>query len=819
MAFRVPVAPQDLLQALMSGSQGGGLTNAPRKVPGRRVPGNIDFSSRPKVKNRDGSVSTVRSASFGTPEGEVLVPTIGPQGQDWSPQQAWAYAQQTGQNLGTFDSPESADAYAQWLHNQQAQLAGHDPQDQRPQLANAPRVRLAGGPPDTAPRLPALSGAPQMAPEPDVTVSSGLGQPVVPTLGAPASAPRIGQRKPVSVLRTAADFVLGGENPFDSMDRQKAQYQLEQAAMARRDQLLQFAQTLPEGPVREAFLLNPEEFSKSFYDPKTVGQNAFNPATGEWNFLPQVNVASDQAVTSQQGPDGRITQTFQAPPELTPYQRAQVDKPQVVGDSLVTRQGQVLYSEPQLKTVGEGDSLVQVNPGGQQEPGQPIDPEAVWSRMIGMESGGGNQFGPDGKPLTSPKGAIGAAQVMPETAPEAARLAGLPWDPQRYQNDRDYNLAIGKAYYQSLVQRYKGDTVLAAAAYQSGPGNVDAAVAKYGPNWVQGLGPQGQDYVRGVVGGQGVGTKVLAQGQPKPGYRPATPADLAQYPGLDTTRSYQVSPNGQLEPIGTSGEMTPRQLAQTSVSLRQQFNSEGDVKAFNDVASSYDVIQRLAQQPPTAANDISLIFSYMKMLDPGSVVREGEFATAQNATGVPGAVVNAYNKALKGQRLNPEQRRQFVGTAQSVFDARKTRYEQLVKQYQGYAADQGLDPKIIQSRLGDAQPSPQYSPKQAAALAPIQQRLAQLKQQGLPVPPSGSPGNPLVRTSAKQDASIPKGAYFIDVDGVTKIKGAKPGDIGTLGAAPRKQPALPTPKTPQEAAALPKGTRFMWTDGQEYVRQ
>jgi len=39
------------------------------------------------------------------------------------------------------------------------------------------------------------------------------------------------------------------------------------------------------------------------------------------------------------------------------------------------------------------------------------------------------------------------------------------------------------------------------------------------------------------------------------------------------------------------------------------------------------------------------------MLDPGSVVRESEFATAQNAAGVPDQVRNMYNKVLSGTRL------------------------------------------------------------------------------------------------------------------------------------------------------------------------
>jgi len=57
----------------------------------------------------------------------------------------------------------------------------------------------------------------------------------------------------------------------------------------------------------------------------------------------------------------------------------------------------------------------------------------------------------------------------------------------------------------------------------------------------------------------------------------------------------------------------------------------------------------------------------MKMLDPGSVVRESEFATAQNAAGVPDRIINLYNKALTGNGLNETQRKNIRNQADSLF--------------------------------------------------------------------------------------------------------------------------------------------------------
>ncbi|WP_334157924.1 transglycosylase SLT domain-containing protein [Oryzomicrobium sp.] len=113
--------------------------------------------------------------------------------------------------------------------------------------------------------------------------------------------------------------------------------------------------------------------------------------------------------------------------------------------------------------------------------------ERAFKILVGTESNN-RQFGTDGKPLTSPKGAVGIAQVMPDTAPEAAKLAGLPWDENRYKTDPAYNRALGLAYFQKQLQDTGGDLAKSYAAYNAGPGRLAKAVkaaelAKNDPNF------------------------------------------------------------------------------------------------------------------------------------------------------------------------------------------------------------------------------------------------------------------------------------------------------------------------------------------------
>lgn len=127
------------------------------------------------------------------------------------------------------------------------------------------------------------------------------------------------------------------------------------------------------------------------------------------------------------------------------------------------------------------------------------DADRAFNIALNTESRG-QQFGADGKPLTSPKGAIGIAQVMPTTAPEAAKLAGLPWDENRYRTDAKYNEAIGRAYFNKQVQDFGGNLAYAYAAYNAGPGATRQAIKraeKEGGEWLAYLPRETQDYVTG----------------------------------------------------------------------------------------------------------------------------------------------------------------------------------------------------------------------------------------------------------------------------------------------------------------------------------
>lgn len=80
----------------------------------------------------------------------------------------------------------------------------------------------------------------------------------------------------------------------------------------------------------------------------------------------------------------------------------------------------------------------------------------------------------------SSAGARGLMQLMPGTAQDVARKVGVDYSPNRLVSDAAYNALLGSTYLGAQLDRYDGSLVLAAAAYNAGPGNADKWIKAYG---------------------------------------------------------------------------------------------------------------------------------------------------------------------------------------------------------------------------------------------------------------------------------------------------------------------------------------------------
>lgn len=132
------------------------------------------------------------------------------------------------------------------------------------------------------------------------------------------------------------------------------------------------------------------------------------------------------------------------------------------------------------------------------------------------------------------------------------------------------------------------------------------------------------------------------------------------------------------------------QKVQAENSLRDDFLKES--KDFLTVRSFKTRIDNLDK---SGAGDLALVFSFMKMLDPPSVVREGEQATAANAAGVPEAVRGLYNRVIGEGKMSDEARKQLVSQANKIYLGSKGQHDQRAQQFSGIAKRQGLNPDNV----------------------------------------------------------------------------------------------------------------------------
>lgn len=161
------------------------------------------------------------------------------------------------------------------------------------------------------------------------------------------------------------------------------------------------------------------------------------------------------------------------------------------------------------------------------------------SKILTQESGK-RHFTDDGSIITSSKGARGIAQVMPATAPEAAKLAGVEWNPELFNRGRtgdpkldqealDYNRKLGEAYFQEQLRTFK-DPMVAAAAYNAGPAAVQTAqqkAATQGGTYLDYLPKETQGYVAALGGPSPTAAPLPVPSglAPPPQAAPAAPAD------------------------------------------------------------------------------------------------------------------------------------------------------------------------------------------------------------------------------------------------------------------------------------------------------
>ena len=126
---------------------------------------------------------------------------------------------------------------------------------------------------------------------------------------------------------------------------------------------------------------------------------------------------------------------------------------------------------------------------------------------------------------------------------------------------------------------------------------------------------------------------------------------------------------------------------ENELTLKKTFAAEPVYKAFNEMQSAYgQITDSLKAESP--AGDLAAATKFMKLLDPGSVVRESELGMAMAASGALDRLTNLAQMRISGTKLTPTQRKDFeklstdlFSTATTTYNSKRNEFEQMGNAY------------------------------------------------------------------------------------------------------------------------------------------
>lgn len=207
-------------------------------------------------------------------------------------------------------------------------------------------------------------------------------------------------------------------------------------------------------------------------------------------------------------------------------------------------------------------------------------------------------------------------------------------------------------------------------------------------------------------------------------------AQLAPAPAQYQTEGASTKTAAEVLAAAKNGPQNAQNRVTNEGKLRDDFNGQQAVKNYKEVVP---IIQSIGRASDTPAGDLNIIYGLGKIMDPNSVVREGELSLAIKAGSPAERLQGIWNYVAGGGRLSQEQRANLLQEAQTRFAAHQDAYNQTSAQFTDIAKRSGLDPRNIIIGLEGPQSTPRVG-------------------------------------SAEDYARLPSGSKFIAPDGTERIK-------------------------------------------------
>lgn len=154
--------------------------------------------------------------------------------------------------------------------------------------------------------------------------------------------------------------------------------------------------------------------------------------------------------------------------------------------------------------------------------------------------------------------------------------------------------------------------------------------------------------------------------------------------------------------------------------LLSQFRSEKNVVLYNEVLNKKLSVDRILESGVGGPGDLAVVYEFMKALDPNSVVRETEYATAAKSGNIFAGVFARFNGYLKeeGGFLPENVKKAFQSIVNSKLSVAEQMYNNVYQEYRDIAKRQGLNPDNVTINYGKGSENPNI-PKSKADAQPL----------------------------------------------------------------------------------------------------
>lgn len=147
----------------------------------------------------------------------------------------------------------------------------------------------------------------------------------------------------------------------------------------------------------------------------------------------------------------------------------------------------------------------------------------------------------------------------------------------------------------------------------------------------------------------------------------------------------------------TTTSANSNQMTDNERALMTQFRGEQIVKDYNNILGEKGTIDAYIQNGVGGPSDLATIFTFMKGLDPTSVVRESEYNTAAASGNIFQGVWSKFNGYFKdkGGFLPDNVKQEFQNLVNQKLAVKQKQYDNVKKNYEDIAKRQGLDSRNV----------------------------------------------------------------------------------------------------------------------------